>query len=128
MISLGYLTIGFVTLMLVMLDAVLEATLAPGERAVIGVNRHRSDPEPIEVFRIDPAVEATQAASIAAVRERRDAAAVAAALERLAAAAGSGENVMSAAIEAARAYATVGELVGAVRSVHGSWCSAGARL
>ncbi len=99
-----------------------------GERAVIGVNRHRSDPEPIEVFRIDPAVEATQAASIAAVRERRDAAAVAAALERLAAAAGSGENVMSAAIEAARAYATVGELVGAVRSVHGSWCSAGARL
>lgn len=99
-----------------------------GERAVIGVNRHRSEPEPIEVFRIDPTVEATQAASVAAVREGRDAAAVAAALERLAAAAGSGVNVMPAAIEAARAYATVGEMVGAVRSVHGAWRSAGARL
>ena len=88
---------------------------------MIGVNRHRSEPEPIDVFRIDPAVEAAQAAALAAVREGRDAAAVGRALERLAAAAGSGENVMPAAIEAARAYATVGEMVGAVRSVHGSW-------
>ena len=98
-----------------------------GERVVIGVNRHRSDPEPIEVFRVDPAVEAAQAESLRSVRERRDGIAVARALERLEEAAAARENVMPACIEAVKAYATVGEIVGAIRAVHGSWRETAAR-
>ena len=98
-----------------------------GERVVIGVNRHRSDPEPIEVFRVDPAVEAAQTESLRAVREQRDGAAVAHALERLGDAAAAGENVLPACVEAVNAYATVGEIVGAIRAVHGAWREAVAR-
>ena len=97
-----------------------------GERPVIGVNRHRSDPEPIEVFHIDPAVETAQAESLRAVRERRDGAAVVRALERLGEAAAAGENVLPACIEAVKAYATVGEIVGVLRTVHGAWHEAAA--
>jgi methylmalonyl-CoA mutase N-terminal domain/subunit len=92
-----------------------------GERVVIGVNRHRSEPEPIEVFRVDPAVEAAQTESLGTVRARRDGAAVERALERLGDAAGAGENVLPACIEAVKAYATVGEIVGVIRAVHGTW-------
>jgi methylmalonyl-CoA mutase N-terminal domain/subunit len=98
-----------------------------GERIVIGVNRHRSDPEPIEVFRVDPAVEAAQAESLRAVREQRDGDAVARALARLGEATAGDENVLPACIEAVKAYATVGEIVGAMRAVHGSWRDAAAR-
>jgi methylmalonyl-CoA mutase N-terminal domain/subunit len=98
-----------------------------GERVVIGVNRHRSDPEPIDVFRVDPAVEAAQVESLRAVRERRDGAAVARALERLGEAAAAGENVLPACVEAVKAYATVGEIVSAIRAVHGPWREAVAR-
>ncbi len=92
-----------------------------GERVVIGVNRHRSAPEAIEVFRIDPEAEAAQRESLQAVRKRRDGAAVEQALERLGEAAAGSENVMPACIEAVKAYATVGEIVGALRAVHGAW-------
>jgi methylmalonyl-CoA mutase N-terminal domain/subunit len=98
-----------------------------GERVVIGVNRHRSDPEPIDVFRVDPAVEAAQTESLRALRERRDGAAVARALERLGAAAAAGENVLPACIEAVKAYATVGEIVGTLRTVYPAWRETAAR-
>ena len=99
-----------------------------GERVVIGVNRHRSDPEPIEVFRIDPAGEQRQvgrrsgrcASGATAPRWRRRSSASANA-------AGAGENVMPACIEAVKAYATVGEIVGVIRTVHGGWREAAAR-
>jgi methylmalonyl-CoA mutase N-terminal domain/subunit len=104
-------------------QAAYAQTLAveSGARVVIGVNRHRSDPEPIEAFRVDPAVEETQAESLRAVRERRDAAAVARALEQLGQAAEAGENVLPACVEAVKAYASVGEIVGTIRAVHGAW-------
>jgi methylmalonyl-CoA mutase N-terminal domain/subunit len=95
-----------------------------GERVVVGVNRHPSEPEPIDVFRIDPALEVQQVESLRSVRERRDGAAVERSLSRLSAAVEGGENVVPPCVEAVKAYATVGEIVGAVRAVHGSWHSA----
>ncbi|MEV0726169.1 methylmalonyl-CoA mutase family protein [Micromonospora purpureochromogenes] len=92
-----------------------------GERIVVGVNRYPAQTEPLEVFKVDPALEEAQARSLAALRDRRDGAAVAAALEDLTAAAKAGENIMPACIDAVRAYATVGELVDRLREVHGSW-------
>jgi methylmalonyl-CoA mutase N-terminal domain/subunit len=104
-------------------QAAYEQTRAveSGERVVIGVNRHRSEPEPIDVFRVDPAVERSQAESLRSVRERRENAVVVGALARLQEAAAAGDNVLPACIQAVKAYATIGEIVGAVRAVHGSW-------
>ncbi|MEV0811065.1 methylmalonyl-CoA mutase family protein [Micromonospora sp. NPDC050200] len=94
-----------------------------GERVIVGVNRYPAHTEPLEVFKVDPALEEGQARSLAALRDRRDGAAVAAALEDLTAAAKAGENIMPACIDAVRAYATVGEIVDRLREVHGPWMS-----
>ncbi|MGH3341707.1 MAG: acyl-CoA mutase large subunit family protein [Carbonactinosporaceae bacterium] len=95
-----------------------------GRRTVVGVNTYASAAEPLEVFRIDPALEAEQAARVKALRESRDAvadAAVADALRGVADAAEAGENVVPACVAAVQAYATVGEIVDRLRAVHGRW-------
>jgi methylmalonyl-CoA mutase N-terminal domain/subunit len=92
-----------------------------GERVVIGVNRFRSDAEPLEVFEVSPETEAEQVAAVRGVRARRNAAAVETALAELGAAAKAGENVMEPTIAAVRAYATVGEIISVLRDVHGPW-------
>ena len=59
-----------------------------GERVVVGVNRFALDTEePYEPLRVDPAIEAAQAARLATLRAERDAAAVTEALEAVRAAA-----------------------------------------
>lgn len=92
-----------------------------GERVVVGVNRYPSEPEPLEVFTIDPGTEAGQARAVGEVRRARDDEAVRTALEALRQAAESGANVMPATIEAVSAYATIGEIVDVLRQVHGRW-------
>jgi len=92
-----------------------------GERVVVGVNRYQSESPPLEVFTVDPAQEAEQQAAVRAVRARRDAAASRRALADLAEAARSGDNVVPACVAAVRAYATVGEVVAALRQAYGSW-------
>ena len=48
-----------------------------GQRLVVGVNRYeQDDEEPIEILRIDPALERKQIGRLQATRARRDAAAV----------------------------------------------------
>ncbi|MQA25979.1 MAG: methylmalonyl-CoA mutase [Micromonosporaceae bacterium] len=92
-----------------------------GEKVVIGVNRHPAPSEPLEVFTVDPALEASQAASVAALRDSRDAAAVARALDDVADAAKAGDNVVPACVAAVKTYATLGEVVDRLRVVYGSW-------
>ncbi|MDQ1604310.1 MAG: methylmalonyl-CoA mutase, N-terminal domain [Actinomycetota bacterium] len=99
----------------------LAQQVETGERAVIGVNRHASPTEPLEVFTVDAGLEQEQCARLRQVRAGRDSAAVDAALATLEEAAGAGENVVPACIAAVRAYATVGEIVDRLRRVHGSW-------
>jgi methylmalonyl-CoA mutase N-terminal domain/subunit len=104
-------------------DAAYQFTksVESGERTVVGVNRFASSSDALEVFSIDPAIEAAQARSVAEVRDRRDQAAVDSALGGLRDAAVSGVNIMPATIEAVRAYATIGEVVDVLRDAHGSW-------
>jgi len=104
-------------------DAAYRRTQAVerGDRVVVGVNRFPSASAPLEVFAVNPAREAEQAAAVAAVRARRDAHAVEAALADLKDAAGGGDNVLPACLAAVRAYATVGEVVGTLREVFGAW-------
>ncbi|WP_202619154.1 acyl-CoA mutase large subunit family protein [Ornithinimicrobium cavernae] len=104
-------------------DAAYRHTQAieAGDRTVVGLNRFPAETEPLEVFRIDPAVEQGQVAVVQALRRDRDASAVAAALEGLRRAAAEGENVVPATVVAVKAYATVGEIVSVLRAHYGTW-------
>jgi methylmalonyl-CoA mutase N-terminal domain/subunit len=97
-----------------------------GQKPVIGVNRFASPSEPITAFRADPAGEARQRESLRAVRQRRSQADVTRCLDALERAARSGENVVPACVEAVKAYATIGEIVGRLRAVFGEWRPTGA--
>ncbi|MFD4114370.1 methylmalonyl-CoA mutase [Streptomyces niveus] len=94
-----------------------------GERVVVGVNRFRLDEEePYEPLRVDPAIEAQQAARLAALRAERDQEEVDAALAELRrAAAGSTDNVLYPMKRALKARATVGEVCDALREVWGAY-------
>jgi methylmalonyl-CoA mutase N-terminal domain/subunit len=94
-----------------------------GERVIVGVNRYQSEAEPeVEIHRVDPALEAEQAARVQALRARRDAAAAESALASLReAAATDRRNLMHPIIEAARANVTMGEMCDAFREVWGTW-------
>jgi len=71
---------------------------------------------------IDDAVEEKQLKRLAAVKHARDDDAVAAALDRLRADAASPDvNLMPALLDAAKSYASVGEAMGALESVFGTW-------
>jgi methylmalonyl-CoA mutase N-terminal domain/subunit len=89
-----------------------------GERVVVGVNRYvQEDETPLEILKIDAALEQKQIEGVAAVRGRRDGAALA----RLKAAAAGDENLMGPILEATRAYVTMGEMCDALRDVWGVW-------
>jgi methylmalonyl-CoA mutase N-terminal domain/subunit len=91
-----------------------------GERVVVGVNRYQLDEEePYQPLQVDPAIEARQAARLAALRAGRDQAAVTAALDEIRAVAGGTGNVLFAMKEALRLRATIGEVCDAFRDVWG---------
>jgi methylmalonyl-CoA mutase, N-terminal domain len=92
------------------------------ERVVVGVNRFVLDEEePYEPLRVDPTIEAKQAARLAALRANRDQIAVDAALDELRAVARDTGNVLYPLKEALRLRATVGEVCDALRQVWGTY-------
>ena len=98
-----------------------QAMIDRGEEVIVGVNKYRLDKEDVTDIRdIDNmAVRDSQMARLAAIRGARDAAACAAALEGMTRAAREGGNLLEAAVEAARARATVGEISLAMEEVFG---------
>jgi methylmalonyl-CoA mutase N-terminal domain/subunit len=93
-----------------------------GERVVVGVNRFVvDDDEPYEPLRVDPAIEAEQAARLETLRADRDGGEVERTLDALRAAAGGTGNVMVPMREALAARATVGEVSHALRDVWGTY-------
>src|SRR4051812_24830165 len=93
-----------------------------GMRHVVGVNRYEQpDEEPIEILRIDPALERKQTGRLEATRARRDGSAVEEHLTELKEAAGAGRNLMYPLIECARARCSEGEMIGALQQVFGSY-------
>jgi methylmalonyl-CoA mutase N-terminal domain/subunit len=93
------------------------------QRVVVGVNRYRLDEEqPVELLRVDPALERKQVERVQAVRARRDGAAVEAALARLGEdAAHPDRNLMEAIMTCSRAYVTMGEMCDTLRRAWGTW-------
>jgi methylmalonyl-CoA mutase N-terminal domain/subunit len=100
-----------------------QGEVEEGRRVIVGVNRYvDSDEREIEILKIDEALERKQAERVQALRGRRDSAAVEEALARLKGeAAEEDRNLMPAIVDASRAYATLGEMCDALRSVWGVW-------
>ncbi|HEX2027968.1 MAG TPA: protein meaA [Nitriliruptorales bacterium] len=99
-----------------------------GEQVVVGVNRfteHEPSPlvsgEDAGILKVPDTADEEQIERLERWRAQRDQPAVKQALERLRQAAGSGENLMPASVEAARAGVTTGEWAGALREVFGEY-------
>ncbi len=92
------------------------------ERIVVGVNEYVAE-EPLEIplLEMDPEGYDRQVARLNRVRAERDNAAVEKALRELEDAARGDENLMVPIIEAVRAYATLGEMMGVFRKVFGEY-------
>ena len=98
-----------------------QAAVDRGEEVIVGVNRYRpKEQEPIDILDVDNVrVREAQVARLARIRAERDAAACAAALAELERTAREGGNLLAAAVEAARARASVGEISDAMEKVFG---------
>jgi methylmalonyl-CoA mutase N-terminal domain/subunit len=90
-------------------------------KSIVGVNAFVEEGEKIEipVLRIDPQVDAVAAASLEQLRARRDSNRVKGALAEVRAAARGGKNLMPRFVEAARSYATLGEIADVLREEFG---------
>jgi methylmalonyl-CoA mutase, N-terminal domain len=99
-----------------------QRAVESGERIVVGMNRFQLQSEQtVPTFRIDPALERAQVEKLRQVRASRSAAGVAARLAALEQAARDGSNLMPSIVEAADAYATVGEISDRLRGVFGEY-------
>lgn len=99
-----------------------QQTVEAGKSVVVGVNKfEQADDKPIDILRIDPAVEQRQRERLAEVKSQRDAHAVEQALQKLKRAAQSNENTMPSLLGAVRAYATVGEMCAVLKEVFGAY-------
>jgi methylmalonyl-CoA mutase len=98
-----------------------QAMIDRGDEVIVGVNKYRPETEePVAIRDIDnAAVRAAQVARLETIRATRDAAACAAALAEVERRAREGGNLLAAAVEAARARATVGEISLAMERVFG---------
>jgi methylmalonyl-CoA mutase N-terminal domain/subunit len=91
------------------------------ERVVVGVNAYKADDPPVTVMKVDPALEAQQAARVKKLRAARDATAAKQALEAVRAAARGKDNLMVPILAAVKAKATLGEISDALREVFGEY-------
>ncbi len=98
-----------------------QALVDRGETVIVGVNKYRLPAEAEHQVRVvdNDAVREAQILTLRGVRAVRDAAACAAALAALTAAASGTGNLLAAAVVAARARATVGEITAALEAVFG---------
>jgi len=106
-----------------------------GENVIVGVNRYQSDLEgvrppqadgsPLALFQFDPAEEERQKRRLAEAKGSRSQRQVARALRTLKEAAGQGQNLMPAVLEAVQAGTTEGEVMDVLRAVYGEYVDPG---
>jgi methylmalonyl-CoA mutase N-terminal domain/subunit len=101
-----------------------EQKILSGEISKVAVNRHvapageTAAPE-LELYSFDPQVQEAQRAKLRQLRAQRDGGTVTRALERLRDETRSSGNLMEPILDAVRAYATLGEMAGALKDVFG---------
>jgi len=98
-----------------------QAMIDRGEEVIVGVNKYRLKKEdPIDILDIDNvAVRESQIARLTTMRANRDEAKCQAALKEITRRAKEGGNLLEAAVEAARARASVGEISMAMEEIFG---------
>jgi len=101
----------------------VEQGIQDGSLPKVGVNRYQMKEERRDValheYKVEQAEESIRRTQ--QVRAQRDPRAVASALEKVRDAAAGGQNVMPSMMGAVRAYATLGEITGALKSVLGEF-------
>jgi methylmalonyl-CoA mutase len=99
-----------------------QARIDSGNETIVGVNNYRlSEEAPLDILEVDnTAVREEQVAQLKKLRAERDNGKAAAALEAITKAAESGQgNLLTLAVDAARAKATLGEISDAMEKVYG---------
>ncbi len=93
------------------------------QRIVVGVNEFVKPGEEIEIPILEIGKEAgvKQKSQLAKLRANRDEKAVQLSLQNVSAACRNGQNLMPPIIHAAKCYATLGEIVNAMKDVFGEW-------
>lgn len=94
-----------------------------GQRTVVGVNKYTLAGETLDIplLRIDPTVEQEQHRRLTELRRERNNEEVAKKLDTLRRACDGRENVMYPILDAAKAYATLGEICSAMKDVFGTY-------
>ena len=100
-----------------------EKAIRSGEIRKVGVNCYEVEEEEpdVELHPHRPEELARARQRLTALRGERDSARVKESLDRVRAAASSGENVMPSVMDAVTAYATVGEIMGALKAELGTF-------
>ncbi len=99
-----------------------QREIEEGKRIIVGVNKFVIDEElKIPILKVDPEVQRRQIERLRKVKAERDNKAVRDALDWLRSAAENDENVMPAIFEAVKCYATVGEIMGVLKQVYGTY-------
>ena len=102
----------------------IQREIETGERPVVGVNIFVDKEEKLEIplLKINQLeVERKQIERLKKVKEERNNLKVKNKLEALRKAAEKGENIMPYVLDAVRVYATLGEIMGVLKEVHGEW-------
>jgi len=99
----------------------VEKKFESGELIKVGVNRFQIDEEEreLEVFEVDPETRTRQIGRLNRIKDERDNKKVKGALDALKKAAIERKNLMPSILDAVRAYATVGEIVGHLKEIYG---------
>jgi methylmalonyl-CoA mutase N-terminal domain/subunit len=94
-----------------------------GEKTVVGVNKYveSDDDLAMALLKIDPAVQERQIARLQRTKRERDGGRVQEALAQLRRAAQGDDNLMPPILDAVRAYASLGEVMGVLREVFGEY-------
>ncbi|WP_456370127.1 methylmalonyl-CoA mutase family protein [Geoglobus sp.] len=93
-----------------------------GRRVIVGVNRFTIEEElNIPILKVDEEVQRRQIERLRRIKAERDNEAVKEALEWLRSAAENDENIMPAILQAVKSYATVGEIMGTLKEVYGTY-------
>lgn len=100
-----------------------EKRKTEGDLKKVGVNCYTEggDSEEVDLFTADPATEDRQIERLQQVKEERDDEEVEAKIEALREAVDTGENIMPYLVDAAKAYATEGEMMGVLRDKYGTY-------
>ncbi len=99
-----------------------QKAVESGEKAVIGVNKHKEDSEEIgDILKVDPNLEKDQCQQLSEIRADRDSDITEKHLEDIRNAAINDKNLMYPILDAVRDYVSIGEICGVLREEFGEY-------